>query len=62
MRLISEQPWFCSMNPDPAFGSCVEPQQLQPSSVLLRKHGLDYVYSQIPVGSLVSVKIRGWPW
>uniref|UniRef100_A0A8C5A1K3 Zinc finger CW-type and PWWP domain containing 2 n=1 Tax=Gadus morhua TaxID=8049 RepID=A0A8C5A1K3_GADMO len=62
VRLSTEQSWFCSMNPDPVYSSCAAPQQLLPSVSLLKKHGLDYVYSQIPVGSLVSAKIRGWPW
>ncbi|KAJ3598094.1 hypothetical protein NHX12_001608 [Muraenolepis orangiensis] len=62
VSLSTEQPWFCRMNPDPPFSSCSVAQQRLPSASSLKKHSLGFVFSQLPVGSLVSAKMRGWPW
>jgi len=62
VRLSTEQAWFCSMNPDPVYSCCTVRQQPLPPVSSLRKQGLDFVFSVLPVGSLVSAKIRGYPW
>ncbi|XP_054846816.1 zinc finger CW-type PWWP domain protein 2 [Eublepharis macularius] len=54
-------PWYCDMNADPWFNKCSDPEESFPDASQFRKHGLKYVYSKLPLGSLVLVKMHGWP-
>ncbi|XP_048366638.1 zinc finger CW-type PWWP domain protein 2 [Sphaerodactylus townsendi] len=54
-------PWYCWMNADPRFNNCSDPEERFPEASQVRKHGLKYVYSKLPLGSLVLVKMQGWP-
>ncbi|XP_074051735.1 zinc finger CW-type PWWP domain protein 2 isoform X2 [Macrotis lagotis] len=50
------EPWFCFMNNDPNHNNCSVPEEPH-----VLKRGFKYVYSQLPIGSLVLVKLRNWP-
>ncbi|XP_077159580.1 zinc finger CW-type PWWP domain protein 2 isoform X2 [Paroedura picta] len=54
-------PWYCYMNADPWFNKCSDSEECFPGASQFHKHGLKYVYSKLPSGSLVSVKMHGWP-
>ncbi|XP_061442398.1 zinc finger CW-type PWWP domain protein 2 isoform X2 [Rhineura floridana] len=54
-------PWYCYMNPDPWFNKCSVSEEHFPEESQFQKHGLKYVYSKLPLGSLVLVKMHTWP-
>ncbi|XP_044275082.1 zinc finger CW-type PWWP domain protein 2 [Varanus komodoensis] len=55
------EPWYCYMNSDPQFNKCSVSEQYFPKESQFQKHGLKYVYSELPLGSLVLVKTQTWP-
>ncbi|MBN3305535.1 ZCPW2 protein, partial [Amia calva] len=55
-------PWYCHMNPDPFFSSCLVPEEWFPNHTDLYGHGMKFVYSPLPAGSLVMIKASKWPW
>ncbi|XP_078520070.1 zinc finger CW-type PWWP domain protein 2 isoform X2 [Lissotriton helveticus] len=55
------KPWYCYMNTDPWFNKCSAPEQYCPDDCQFTKSGLKIIYSKLPVGSLVLVKIVTWP-
>ncbi|XP_053120764.1 zinc finger CW-type PWWP domain protein 2 isoform X3 [Hemicordylus capensis] len=54
-------PWYCYMNTDPSFNKCSVSEEDFPEESQFLKHGLKYVYSKLPLGSLVLVKMWTWP-
>ncbi|KAJ8415213.1 hypothetical protein AAFF_G00009110 [Aldrovandia affinis] len=57
-----DRPWRCHMNTDPFFSQCLVPQGVFPNTSELQERGMKVVYSQLPVGGLVMVKVGKWPW
>ncbi|XP_060137038.1 zinc finger CW-type PWWP domain protein 2 [Zootoca vivipara] len=60
-HIAPNEPWYCYMNPDPWFNNCSVSEEHFPGESQFQKHGLKYVYSKLPLGSLVLVKIYPWP-
>lgn len=54
-------PWYCYMNTDPWFNKCSVSEEYFPKASQFQKHGLKYIYSELPLGSLVLVKLHKWP-
>ncbi|XP_062983615.1 zinc finger CW-type PWWP domain protein 2 [Elgaria multicarinata webbii] len=54
-------PWYCYMNTNPQFNKCSVSEEYFPVESQFQKHGLKYVYSKLPLGSLVLVKMQTWP-
>ncbi|KAK1172292.1 hypothetical protein AOXY_G4828 [Acipenser oxyrinchus oxyrinchus] len=59
--LDRKKPWYCHMNQDPFYSHCSVPEEKFPNEADLREHGLKFVYSKLPVGSLVMIKASKWP-
>ncbi|KAG5856859.1 hypothetical protein ANANG_G00012380 [Anguilla anguilla] len=57
-----DRPWYCHMDQDPSYGQCSVPQGPLPKPSQLQQFGLKFIYSKLPVGSLVMVKAGRWPW
>ncbi|XP_043823416.1 zinc finger CW-type PWWP domain protein 2 [Dromiciops gliroides] len=55
------EPWFCFMNTDPNHNTCSASEECFPEESDVLKSGFKYVYSQLPIGSLVLVKLCSWP-
>ncbi|XP_034615275.1 zinc finger CW-type PWWP domain protein 2 [Trachemys scripta elegans] len=55
------EPWYCYMNTDPWFNNCSVSEEYFPEESEFNKNGFKYVYSELPIGSLVLVKMRNWP-
>ncbi|CAM4518675.1 unnamed protein product [Caretta caretta] len=55
------EPWYCYMNTDPWFNNCSVSEEYFPEESEFNKKGFKYVYSELPIGSLVLVKMRSWP-
>ncbi|XP_072431028.1 zinc finger CW-type PWWP domain protein 2-like [Chiloscyllium punctatum] len=55
------KPWYCHMNSDSWFNCCTVPEEGYPEESVFHKCGLKFVYSQLPLGSLVLGKVSGWP-
>ncbi|XP_007505271.2 zinc finger CW-type PWWP domain protein 2 [Monodelphis domestica] len=55
------EPWFCFMNTDQNHNTCSAPEEFFPEETHVLKSGFKYVYSQLPIGSLVLVKFCNWP-
>ncbi|XP_044863962.1 zinc finger CW-type PWWP domain protein 2 isoform X4 [Mauremys mutica] len=55
------EPWYCYMNTDPWFNNCSVSEEYFPEESEFNKNGFKYVYSELPIGSLVLVKMRSWP-
>lgn len=55
------EPWYCYMNADPWFNKCSDSEECFPEASQFRKQGLKYVYSMLPLGSLVLTKMHRWP-
>ncbi|XP_031796116.1 zinc finger CW-type PWWP domain protein 2 [Sarcophilus harrisii] len=53
--------WFCFMNNDQNHNTCSASEEYYPEESYVLKHGFKYVYSQLPIGSLVLVKSYNWP-
>ncbi|XP_028607204.2 zinc finger CW-type PWWP domain protein 2 [Podarcis muralis] len=60
-HIAPNEPWYCYMNPDPWFNNCSVSEEHFPGESQFQKHGLKYVYSKLPLGSLVLVKMYRWP-
>ncbi|XP_006890700.1 PREDICTED: zinc finger CW-type PWWP domain protein 2 [Elephantulus edwardii] len=60
-RVDHSAPWFCFMNSDPRCNRCSAPEEDFPEESQLHQSGLKIVYSQLPLGSLVLVKLVRWP-
>ncbi|XP_015271040.1 PREDICTED: zinc finger CW-type PWWP domain protein 2, partial [Gekko japonicus] len=60
-QVDSSAPWYCYMNADPWFNKCSDSEECFPETAQFQKYGLKYVYSKLPLGSLVLVKMHGWP-
>ncbi|XP_025028847.1 zinc finger CW-type PWWP domain protein 2 [Python bivittatus] len=60
-NIDSSTPWYCYMNVDPRFNKCSVAEEYFPEESQFRKHGLKYVYSKLPLGSLVLAKMKTWP-
>uniref|UniRef100_A0ABK0LSD9 Zinc finger CW-type and PWWP domain containing 2 n=1 Tax=Rattus norvegicus TaxID=10116 RepID=A0ABK0LSD9_RAT len=60
-RVDLGEPWFCSMNADSSYNSCAASEQDFPEESQLLESGYKIVYSQLPLGSLVLVKLQNWP-
>ncbi|XP_077864245.1 uncharacterized protein LOC144349565 [Saccoglossus kowalevskii] len=62
-QLTDNRKWYCSMNKDKQHNSCgCQEERCKENSFL--KYGYKYVYSQLPIGSLVWAKMQGhvkWP-
>ncbi|XP_072507228.1 zinc finger CW-type PWWP domain protein 2 isoform X2 [Notamacropus eugenii] len=56
-----DEPWFCFMNTDPNHNTCSASEESFPEESHVLKNGFKYVYSQLPIGSLVLVKLGNWP-
>ncbi|XP_048464530.1 zinc finger CW-type PWWP domain protein 2-like [Rhincodon typus] len=57
----SSKPWYCHMNSDSWFNCCSVPEERYPEESVFHKCGQKFVYSQLPLGSLVLAKVSGWP-
>lgn len=54
-------PWYCYMNTDLWFNKCSVSEEYFPEASQFQKRGLKYIYSKLPLGSLVLVKLHKWP-
>ncbi|KAJ8415211.1 hypothetical protein AAFF_G00009090 [Aldrovandia affinis] len=61
-RFDPDRPWRCHMNADPFFSQSSVPQEVFHNTSELQECGMNAVYSQLPVGGLVMVKVGKWPW
>ncbi|XP_070566475.1 uncharacterized protein [Ptychodera flava] len=62
-QLSQSKQWFCTLNWDTEHNRCENPEEIC-DEFGVRKYGYRYVYSQLPVGSLVWAKMPGhvsWP-
>ncbi|XP_075443117.1 zinc finger CW-type PWWP domain protein 2 [Ascaphus truei] len=55
------KPWYCHLSSDPRFNDCSVPEEHFPEESQFFRNGLNIVYSQYPMGSLVMVKLSPWP-
>ncbi|XP_021063500.1 zinc finger CW-type PWWP domain protein 2 [Mus pahari] len=55
------KPWYCFMNADPSYSNCSVSEEDFPEESQFLESGYKFVYSQLPLGSLVLVKLRNWP-
>uniref|UniRef100_A0A673T7E3 Zinc finger CW-type and PWWP domain containing 2 n=2 Tax=Suricata suricatta TaxID=37032 RepID=A0A673T7E3_SURSU len=55
------KPWYCCMNTDSRYNQCSMAEEDFPEESQLHQSGFKIVYSQLPLGSLVLVKLRNWP-
>ncbi|XP_051029547.1 zinc finger CW-type PWWP domain protein 2 [Phodopus roborovskii] len=60
-RVEHSQPWYCFMNADSSHNSCSASEEDFPAESLFLESGYKFVYSQLPLGSLVLVKLQNWP-
>ncbi|XP_075862020.1 zinc finger CW-type PWWP domain protein 2 isoform X2 [Microcebus murinus] len=60
-KVDHNEPWYCFMNGDPRYNECSISEEEFPEESQLHQSGLKIVYSQLPLGSLVSVKLQSWP-
>lgn len=60
-RVDLSEPWYCSMNTDSSYNSCAASEQDFPEESQFLESGYKIVYSQLPLGSLVLVKLQNWP-
>ncbi|XP_040819785.1 zinc finger CW-type PWWP domain protein 2 isoform X2 [Ochotona curzoniae] len=55
------EPWYCFMNTDTRYNKCCISEEDFPQESQLSQSGFKIVYSQLPLGSLVLVKLQSWP-
>uniref|UniRef100_A0A8C3XCF7 Zinc finger CW-type and PWWP domain containing 2 n=1 Tax=Catagonus wagneri TaxID=51154 RepID=A0A8C3XCF7_9CETA len=55
------EPWYCFMNTDSRYNKCSVTEEDFPEESQLHQSGFKIVYSQLPLGSLVLVKLQNWP-
>ncbi|XP_057347388.1 zinc finger CW-type PWWP domain protein 2 isoform X5 [Manis pentadactyla] len=60
-RLDHNKPWYCFMNTDSRYNECSISEEDFPEESQLHQSGFKIVYSQLPLGSLVLVKLQNWP-
>nr|XP_023410654.1 zinc finger CW-type PWWP domain protein 2 isoform X2 [Loxodonta africana] len=60
-RVDHSEPWYCFMNTDSRYNRCSISEEDFPEESQLHQSGFKIVYSQLPLGSLVLVKLRHWP-
>lgn len=60
-RVEHSEPWYCFMNADASYNSCSVSEEDFPAESRFLESGYKIVYSQLPLGSLVLVKLQNWP-
>lgn len=60
-RVEHSEPWYCFMNTDSSYNSCSVSEEDFPAESQFLESGYKIVYSQLPLGSLVLVKLQNWP-
>ncbi|XP_055457523.1 zinc finger CW-type PWWP domain protein 2 [Psammomys obesus] len=60
-RVDHSKPWYCFMNADSSYNSCSVSEEDFPEESQFLERGYKIVYSQLPLGSLVLVKLQKWP-
>ncbi|XP_060241068.1 zinc finger CW-type PWWP domain protein 2 isoform X1 [Meriones unguiculatus] len=60
-RVDHSKPWYCFMNADSSYNSCSVSEEDFPEESQFLERGYKIVYSQLPLGSLVLVKLQNWP-
>ncbi|KAL4824306.1 hypothetical protein H8958_018253 [Nasalis larvatus] len=60
-RVDHDEPWYCFMNTDSRYNNCSISEEDFPEESQLHQCGFKIVYSQLPLGSLVLVKLQNWP-
>nr|XP_045376064.1 zinc finger CW-type PWWP domain protein 2 isoform X1 [Camelus bactrianus] len=60
-RVDHSEPWYCFMNTDSRYNKCSVSEEDFPEESQLHESGFKIVYSQLPLGSLVLVKLQNWP-
>lgn len=60
-RVERSEPWYCFMNADASYNSCSVSEEDFPAESRFLESGYKIVYSQLPLGSLVLVKLQNWP-
>uniref|UniRef100_A0A2K5VET7 Zinc finger CW-type and PWWP domain containing 2 n=1 Tax=Macaca fascicularis TaxID=9541 RepID=A0A2K5VET7_MACFA len=60
-KVDHDEPWYCVMNTDSRYNNCSISEEDFPEESQLHQCGFKIVYSQLPLGSLVLVKLQNWP-
>lgn len=60
-KVDHNEPWYCFMNADTRYNKCSISEEDFPEVSQLHQSGFKIVYSQLPLGSLVLVKLKNWP-
>ncbi|XP_023062999.2 zinc finger CW-type PWWP domain protein 2 isoform X2 [Piliocolobus tephrosceles] len=60
-KVDHDEPWYCFMNTDSRYNNCSISEEDFPEESQLHQCGFKIVYSQLPLGSLVLVKLQNWP-
>ncbi|XP_037702169.1 zinc finger CW-type PWWP domain protein 2 isoform X4 [Choloepus didactylus] len=60
-KVDHNEPWYCFMNTDLKYNRCAISEEDFPEESQLHQSGFKIVYSQLPLGSLVLVKLQNWP-
>lgn len=60
-KVDHNEPWYCDMNTDSRYNKCSISEEDFPEESQFYQSGLKIVYSQLPLGSLVLVKLLNWP-
>ncbi|XP_073930139.1 zinc finger CW-type PWWP domain protein 2 isoform X2 [Castor canadensis] len=61
VKMDHNEPWFCFMNTDSRYNECCISEEDFPEESQFHQSGFKIVYSQLPLGSLVLVKLQSWP-
>ncbi|XP_058933388.1 zinc finger CW-type PWWP domain protein 2 isoform X2 [Kogia breviceps] len=60
-KVDHSESWYCFMNTDLRYNKCSVSEEDFPEESQLHQSGFKIVYSQLPLGSLVLVKLQNWP-
>ncbi|XP_034849302.1 zinc finger CW-type PWWP domain protein 2 [Mirounga leonina] len=60
-KVDHNKPWYCFMNTDSRYNKCSISEEDFPEEAQLHESGFKIIYSQLPLGSLVLVKLQNWP-
>nr|KAF6421550.1 zinc finger CW-type and PWWP domain containing 2 [Molossus molossus] len=60
-KVDHNEPWYCYMNTDSRHNECSISEEDFPEESQFHQSGFKIVYSQLPLGSLVLVKLQNWP-
>ncbi|XP_054554994.1 zinc finger CW-type PWWP domain protein 2 [Talpa occidentalis] len=60
-KVDHNEPWYCFMNTDSRYNECSISEEDFPEESQFHQSGFKIVYSQLPLGSLVLVKLQNWP-